>query len=379
LTKKASAIVIGAGIIGASVAYNLSRSLPPPVVIVDMMRAGSGSTAAALGGFRHQFSSRLNVQLSIESIKILERFKDTMGVDPLIRYDGYLFIAHTQPSLTMLRLNAEMQRSLGVPVETYSGEEILRLLPFYDFSDALGGNLCYRDGHALTSAVHQGYLSKAFSLGAQLLENTRVTGVILDEQTIRGVETSLGTIYSDSVVIAAGAYSAGVGRLAGVDIPVTPQPRKILFTRGVPRGLPESFPLIVEVDSTFALGREHNSVFFSNNRWIIQGFDADFPPEYDEQVFTEAIKRLPPLADSPIGYSVRGLYETTPDANPIVSECGIGGLYCCAGFNGHGFMHAPAVGVLMGELVRGEKPHLDISEFSLKRFDGKNEHERLVI
>ncbi|PSN96374.1 hypothetical protein B9Q09_02230 [Candidatus Marsarchaeota G2 archaeon ECH_B_SAG-C16] len=379
MPKRASALVIGAGIIGASVAYNLSKTLPPPIIIVDMMRAGSGSTAAALGGFRHQFSSRLNVQLSIESINILEKFNDTMGVDPLIRYDGYLFIAQTEQSLSMLRYNAEMQRSLGVPVETHSGEEIQRLFPFYDFSGVLGGNLCYRDGHALTSAVHQGYLSKALSLGAQLLENTRVTGMIIDGQTIKGVATNLGTIYADRVVISAGAYTAQLGKLAGIDIPVIPQPRKILFTRGVPSNLPNSFPLIVNVDSTFALGREQNSIFFSDNRWMIQGFDVDFPSEYDEQVYTEAVRRLPPLADLSIGYTVKGLYETTPDANPIVSECEISGLYCCAGFNGHGFMHAPAVGVLMSELIKGEKPHLDISEFSLKRFGERGEREFLVI
>jgi sarcosine oxidase subunit beta len=379
MPKRASALVIGAGIIGASVAYNLSKTLPPPIIIVDMMRAGSGSTAAALGGFRHQFSSRLNVQLSIESINILEKFNDTMGVDPLIRYDGYLFIAQTEQSLSMLRYNAEMQRSLGVPVETHSGEEIQRLFPFYDFSGVLGGNLCYRDGHALTSAVHQGYLSKALSLGAQLLENTRVTGMIIDGQTIKGVVTNLGTIYADRVVISAGAYTAQLGKLAGIDIPVIPQPRKILFTRGVPSNLPNSFPLIVNVDSTFALGREQNSIFFSDNRWMIQGFDVDFPSEYDEQVYTEAVRRLPPLADLSIGYTVKGLYETTPDANPIVSECEISGLYCCAGFNGHGFMHAPAVGVLMSELIKGEKPHLDISEFSLKRFGKRGEREFLVI
>jgi len=379
LSKKASAVVIGAGIIGASVAYNLSRSLQPPVVVVDMMHAGSGSTSAALGGFRHQFSSRLNVQLSIESISILESFKDTMGVDPLIRYDGYLFIAQTESSFNSLKRNAEMQRSLGVQVDTYTGAEIQRLFPFYDFSDAVGGTLCYRDGHALTSAVHQGYLTKALSMGAQLFEDTKVTGIIMDKGEIRGVETNRGAIYTDKVVIAAGAYSAQLGELAGVNIPVTPQPRKILFTRGVPHNLPDRFPLIVNVDSTFALGREANSVFFSDNRWIIQGFNVDFPLEYDEQVYAEAVRRLPPLADLPIGYSVRGLYETTPDANPIVSECGITGLYCCAGFNGHGFMHAPAVGILMSELVMGEKPHLDISEFSLNRFKGKGEYERLII
>ncbi|MEM0272598.1 MAG: FAD-dependent oxidoreductase [Thermoprotei archaeon] len=342
---------MGAGIIGVSVAFNLAKTLPPPVVVVDKGRAGSGSTASALGGFRHQFSSRLNVELSIESVAILEDLKQTMGVDPLLRYDGYAFIAEAPESFDALKRNVLTQRSLGVPVEVYTGAELQSLLPFYNFKDVLGGTLCYRDGHALTSAVHQAYLSGALQSGAELLENTEVTGINLYREWVTGVETTRGRIDCEKVVIAAGPYYAQVGKLVGLNIPVIPTLRKILFTKGTPPNVPESFPLIVNVDSTLAIGKEPRSIFFSDNMLNIQGFEADFPPEYDEELFSKAIERMPLLSDLPIGYFVKGLYEITPDSNPIVSECGIEGLYICAGFSGHGFMHAPAIDVIMAELV----------------------------
>ncbi len=379
MTKKASAVVIGAGIIGVSVAYNLAKLLPAPVVVVDMNSPGWASTSAALGGFRHQFSSRLNVQLSIESVAILEKFNQMFGIDPFIRFDGYLFVAETEASLRAFKENRLMQRSLGVPVETYSGDELQGMFPFYDFGDVLGGNICYRDGHALTSAVHQGYLSSALSLGVELMDNTTVTGFIVEHEAIRGVQTTRGSIVADKVIIAAGAYSGLLGKMAGVNIPVSPHPRKILFTKGVPKGLPSVFPLIVDVDSTFAFGREPQCVFFANNRWEVRGFDAEIPPEYDQELLAEAVKKIKGLGDVPLGYAVRGLYEVTPDGNPIVSKCGVDGLYCCCGFNGHGFMHAPAIGVLMAELVSGQKPHLDITEFRLERFSGKMNTEKLII
>jgi sarcosine oxidase subunit beta len=378
MAKRASAVVVGAGIIGASIAYNLSKRLLRPIVVIERTRAGSGSTASALGGFRHQFSSRTNVLLSIESVKILEAFKASMGVDPMIRYDGYLFLSESKKGVEGLKRNLNLQRSLGVPVEFYSGDELQRLFPFYDFRGILGGTLCYRDGHALTSAVHQGYLSHALSLGAELLENTEVTRIVVENSEVKGVETTRGEIETEKVIIAAGAYSGKVGELAGVKIPVYPYPRKILFTR-VPPGIPESFPLMVNTDSTLAIGKEPHSIFFSDNRYQAQGFNIDFPREYDEEVSAKAVERFPALGDMPIGYSVSGLYEVTPDSNPVVSECGAEGLYCCAGFAGHGFMHAPAVGILMSELVSGDKPHIDISEFKLNRFANQNLNESLII
>lgn len=372
-------LIIGAGIIGASIAYHLAKRGVSPIVLVDKDKAGSGSTASSLGGFRHQFSSELSVRLSIESIRALEKFKEETGWDPQIRRDGYLFVASTERGLEELEAMSRIQRSLGVAVSTVSQAELSRMLPFYDFGGVKGGNHCREDGHAQTSAVLQGYLSKAKELGVRLLEDLEVTGIVKKDGKVSGVLTEAGAIDSEKVIIAAGVHSKRLGALAGERVPVDPYPRKILFTRGVPPGVPESIPLIIDIDTTLALGREGRSMFFSDNIPTEPGFELRFPHDYDERVISKAIARVPALSSLPVGYSVTGLYEVTPDSNPIISELRTGGLYCCAGFAGHGFMHAPAAGELMTEIVLEEAPHLDVSSFRADRFGEDTPKERLVI
>jgi len=372
-------LIIGAGIIGASIAYHLAQRGVSPVVLVDKDKAGSGSTASSLGGFRHQFSNEVSVRLSLESITSLAKFREETGFDPQIRRDGYLFVASTQRGLEQLTLMARLQRSLGVAVTTVSQAELSRTFPFYDFSDVRGGNLCRDDGHASTSSVLQGYLSKAKELGVRVHEDLEVTGIVKKDGKVSGVVTGRGMIQSEKVVIAAGVHSRKLAALAGEHVPVDPYPRKILFTRGVPSGFPQSIPLIVDIDTTLALGKEGHSMFFSDNIPIESRFELTFPENYDERVISKAVSRMPALSNLPVGYSVAGLYEVTPDSNPVISQLLTHGLYCCAGFAGHGFMHAPAAGKLMTEIVLDETPHLDVSAFRAQRFDRDMPKERLVI
>ncbi len=142
------------------------------------------------------------------------------------------------------------------------------------------------------------------------------------------------------------------------------------------------FPVIVDVDSSLAMGREGRGVIFADNDPIESSFDLNFPANYDDRVIAKAIERVPSLSKANIAYSDMGLYEMTPDSNPIVSAIdGIEGLYCCAGFAGHGFMHAPAIGELMAEIIAGSKPHLEISSYSFERFSGRSSlnQEQLII
>src|SRR3989441_13047575 len=139
---RAATVVIGAGIIGARIAYTLARRGAKNVVVVDESRAGSGSTAASLGGFRHQFSNELSVKLSIESIEVIEKFKEHTGFDPLVAHDGYLFLATSEKSFSQLKENRILQESLGVPVDLLTPQELLEHYPFYNFNGVLGGTFC---------------------------------------------------------------------------------------------------------------------------------------------------------------------------------------------------------------------------------------------
>jgi len=373
--------IIGGGIIGASIAYNLAMQGVKDVVILDKSKAGTGSTSASLGGFRYQFSTELSVRLSQRSVGIIEKFKDLTGYDPLVRRDGYVFIASSASSFEELKKNRDVQRRLGVPVSLLSQEELQERYPFYRFDGILGGTLCQEDGHASTMAVFQGYISRAKQLGAELYEDTEVTAIERRSPKGFSLRTSKRSFAADSVVIAAGAYSGLVGKLASADIPIKPFPRKILITNSFSDGIPPHIPLIIDVDSTFAFGREGKGLILANKRETTSSFDLAFPPDYDEKVMQVAIQRVPSTEHCSLSYANAGLYEMTPDSNPIVCEMpGIEGLYCCSGFAGHGFMHSPAIGELVAELITKGKTSFDISGYHIGRFHKElTDEESLII
>lgn len=378
MRESASIVIIGAGIIGSSIAYSLAKRNEKDIVVLDKGKAGSGSTSAALGGFRYQFSNELSVRMSIESISAIEKFQEEMGYDPLVRHDGYVFFASNENSYSKLKENCRMANSLGVPVEVLSNEELQSRFPFYSFEGMLGGTLCMKEGHASTSAVLQGYVSKSKQLGVEFFENTEVTKISKDGGF--RISTRSGEISSKRVIIAAGAYSGLVGELSSVKIPIKPYPRKILVTHSFSDGIPWNIPLMIDVDSTLAIGREGRGMIMADNSPIPSGFDLSFPEDYDERVISRVVARVPALAKAQISYANAGLYEMTPDSNPIMCEMpGEEGLYCCSGFAGHGFMHSPAVGELMAELVSGEKTHLEISSFDISRFEKETSTEAMVI
>jgi sarcosine oxidase subunit beta len=380
-------VIIGGGIIGASVAYNLASEFSQRnIVVFEKSRLGSGSTSASLGGFRHQFSSKTAIKLSIESSMILEQFESSFGYDPLIKRDGYCFIASKKSSYEVLKRNRELALELGIDVELLDRDELQRFFPFYSFDGIIGGTLSRADGHASTLAVLQGYVSKSKTLGVKYLENSKVSQISIVNGKAERISTEQGkNVEASKVLISAGAFSGLVGKLAGVNIPVNPLPRKILVTDSFHDSVPLEIPIIVDVDSTLAIGREGRAMIFADNESIDEpSFELSFPSGYDERVISKAINRVPSLAKASIAYSDMGLYEMTPDSNPIVSKVKeVEGLYCCAGFAGHGFMHAPAIGKLMAGIIMGEKPHIDLSEYRLDRFLDPEKRaqnsERLII
>ena len=298
--------------------------------------------------------------MSLESISFLEKFKEVTGYDPLIRKDGYSFFAESESSLGQLRKNVELQKNLGVNVDLLSREELQKLCPFYDFEKIIGGTLCFEDGHASTFAVFQGFVSAAKASGVEFREKSPVTGIEVKEKGFR-LDTPDSALDCERLVIAAGAYSGQVGKLIGVNLPVFPVPRRVLVTNSFSE-LPPEFPILIDIDSTLAIGREGRGIVIGDNLESKSGFEMQFPPDYDEHLLEKAVERVPVLGRASIAYANQGLYEVTPDSNPIISPIpDIEGLFCCAGFSGHGFMHSPAAGKIMAEMVLGEKPHLDMS------------------
>ena len=343
-------VVAGAGAAGASVAYHLAELGADGVVLCDRGSVAGGATAKAMGGVRQQFSTEPEVRLAQASI----RFFEQLG-PPLFHQVGYLFLATTQEGLARLEERAELQRSLGVPVEP------AEVPPPVRSDDVLGAFACWQDGLADPPAVARELVRRAVQRGVEVREQTDAT-----------------TLDADTVVIACGPWSAECAARLGVELPIRPLVRQLLET--TPLEVPEKLPMTVEEETGFHFRRRGDRLVVAMTdpqpRW---GFDE----VVDETLFADRLARLRHryrgAADAEIERGWAGLYDMTPDAHPILGRVG-DGIYAACGFSGHGFMQSPAVGRAVAEEVLGLTPSFDLGPYRLDRFEsGTVFPEQLVL
>jgi sarcosine oxidase subunit beta len=359
---------------GASVAYHLARLGVTDVVLLEREQMlGTGSTGRNAGGVRHQFSNEANIRLSIESIALLERFADEVGQPIDFHQDGYLFLL-SDASVETFRRNVALQRSLGVDVQWLDGIEAERLAPGLSAEGIAGATFCERDGIADPNGVTMGFARAAQAAGVDVTRDTEVTGIRVERGRIARVETTRGAIDTRIVVNAAGPHARAIGRMAGAEVPVEPY-RRHIFIAAAPAGdaawrVPASRIMVIDFETTFYCHREGAGLLFGMG-------DPDESPTFDTtvqwdflpQVIEVAVQRLPALADASISHAWAGLYEVTPDANPIIGPApGVDGLFLINGFSGHGFQHSPAAGRILADVIAGRDPHFDLTPFAAARF-----------
>jgi sarcosine oxidase subunit beta len=361
-------LVIGGGIVGCSVAYHLVKQGARGVTLLEKDLICFGSTGKSAGGIRAQFSSEVNIRLSLEALKILQNFREEFEVDPGFRQTGYLFLATTAEELQAFRKNVALQQRLGIPVELLGPEEIGRRLPLVRVDDLAGGSFCPWDGHASPHEVTHALAAGARRLGARIHEGRAVTELAVEDEKVVAVETSAGPIACGTAVICAGPYAAHVGAMAGVDLPVKPFRRQLFVTKPV-AGLPEFLPLTIDFHRGWYFRREGEGILFSGPKDADSSFNTHVDWEDLEAIVATAVHRVPLLAAVEVLRGWAGSYDITPDHNPILGAVpGVQGLYVAAGFSGHGFMHGPIAGRLMAELILGATPSIDISPFAPDRF-----------
>jgi sarcosine oxidase subunit beta len=375
----ADVVIIGGGCMGASVAYHLARRGVTDVVLVERgTLLGTGSTGRNAGGVRHQFSNEANIRLSIESIGVLERFADEVGHPIDFYQDGYLFLLSTPGSVETFRTHVALQRSLGVDVQWLDPQDIARLAPGIDVDGIVGATFCQRDGIADPNGVTMGFAKTAQAAGVLVERDAEVTGIRVEAGGVAAVETTRGTIDTRTVVNAAGPYARPIGLMAGVDVPVDPYRRHIFIAAldggasraaGPPR-VPSSHIMVIDFETTFYFHREGAGLLFGmGDPNEAPTFDTTVQWDFLPQVIEVAIKRLPALADASISHAWAGLYEVSPDANPIIGPAeGVGGFYLINGFSGHGFQHSPAAGRILADLITGRDPAFDLTPFAAGRF-----------
>src|SRR5256714_8716871 len=356
---------------GPSVAYHLARRGISNIVLVERDKMlGSGSTGRNAGGVRHQFSNEANIRLSIESIALLERFADEVGQTIDFHQDGYLFLLSSVSSVDTCRRNVVLQRSLGVDVRWLDGGDAARLAPGVNADGILGATFCQRDGIADPNSVTMGFAKAAQALGVSIERDTEVTAIEVDGGRVTAVETTRGTIATPTVVNAAGPHARPIGRMAGVDVPVDPY-RRHIFIAALENGaiVPASHIMVIDFDTTFYFHREGAGLLFGmGDPNETPTFDTTVQWDFLPDVIEVAVTRLPALADASISHAWAGLYEVTPDANPIIGRApGVEGLFLINGFSGHGFQHSPAAGRILADLIAGRDPQFALRPFSAER------------
>jgi sarcosine oxidase subunit beta len=370
LPSSASIIVIGGGVMGASTAYHLALAGARQVLLLESEPYfGQGATGRCAGGVRYQFGTEVNVRLSIESLGMLERFREETGQDPQYRKCGYLF-ALTQPAdVQAFQHNREMQRSLGVQVEWLEGEEVRRRVPNMLLPDTLAGTYHALDGLADPNSVVMGYVQRARQLGATVLSEARVSGVEVDGGRVRAVVANGQRIACEHVINAAGPWAGQLGEMAGVEIPITPVRRQMVTTTPLPE-LPSDFPFVIDFAQSLYFHREGEGLLTGMSNPNEQpGLNQNIDEEWELTAMEKAIERMPMLAKAGRLGHWAGLYEVTPDAHPIFGGSPVGGFWIVAGFSGHGFMHGPIAGKLMAEfLLEGRARTVDVSSLDLARF-----------
>ncbi len=368
MAETADIVIIGAGIVGCSIAYHLALKGAAKVVVVEKDLVCSGSTGKSAGGIRQQFATEVNLQLSIESLRMFHRMREELGIDPEFRQVGYLFMATTARELEMFRRQAEVQQGYGIPVQMVSPDEIRRIVPYVRVDDILGGVYCPTDGYAAPYEVTMGYAAAARRLGVMIHEQRAVTRVMRSGDRVAGVETSRGPIHARAVVNAAGAEGGRVGALAGVEVPVLPYRRQIFVTTPLPAFSQEP-PLTIDYHRNWYFRGEMGGCLFSGPKDEESTFNTNVDWEHVAESVAKAVARIPILEKAEIKRGWAGSYDLSPDNNAILGAVPeLPGFYVATGHSGHGFMHGPATGKLMAELILTGKTSIDINALDPDRF-----------
>jgi sarcosine oxidase subunit beta len=372
LPTSADIVIIGGGVMGASAAYHLTRRGLSNIVLLERESFfGQGSTGRCAGGIRHQFSTDVNIELSIKSLSMLEAFEQETGQPIDVRWLGYLFLLSTEEEMAQFRHNVEKQHAHNIPSEVWSVEQIARRVPLLNLEGIIGGTYCAKDGIADPSGVVNGYIAVARAQGAKFFNDVEVTGIETVSGRIEAVQTNQGRIATYTVINAAGAWAGQIGRMAGIDLPIVPERQQILVTTPLP-GLPSDFPFVIDFHQRLYFHLEGQGLLTGQSivgaaPTFSQGVDADWTMQHMER----AMARLPILETGGRLTEWAGLYEVTPDAHPIIGPiAALPGFYVVAGFSGHGFMHGPIAGLLIAEqIVDGSTHTVDISALAFERFD----------
>jgi sarcosine oxidase subunit beta len=381
----AEVVLIGGGIVGSSIAYHLTLGGCKNVLVVERESSqGKGSTGKSMGGVRAQFSTTVNIQMSLYSIPFYSTFEERLGHPCGYRPQGYLFCAASDKHMSYLRTNYEKQVAAGLKdVRLVDASEICHQFPQLRGDDIVGGSFCLSDGFVDPYSAMIGFITWASDNGATLWKNSTVTGLAVKGGHFE-LATSRGPISARIVVNCAGAWAQSIAKFLNIDLPVEPLRRMLVPTEPFNQ-FPHNAPMIIDMSTGFHFRPEGRGFLLAwNDPHETVGYKTDFDVNFIEKILMHAANRVPIFENVEINpkRAWAGLYEMTPDHHSILGEAPeVPGFFFANGFSGHGVMHAPATGKILSDLILTGKTNLiNASLLDSSRFaEGRMNHETAVL
>jgi sarcosine oxidase, subunit beta len=368
LPAAAEVVIVGGGIMGASIAFHLAEAGVTDVVVLEQSTLGSGSSAKPLGGVRATFSDANNVRLGLRSLLAYETFAKRFGIDIGLRQVGYLFLCRSEAQLAAVEASVQLQNRLGGDSRMVTPAEACDINPMLAPGPLLGASFSPRDGYAEPARVVEGYARAATRLGVWCCEHTEVLELATDPAGRHQVRTQRGCVTADTVIITAGAWSSKLGAMLGVHLPVEAIRRQIGFTPQLDRP-PPTVPFTLDLSTTLYFHNFRNGLLLGiSNLDEDPGFCREFSYGWTRAFDSAAAVVAPSLVGQPLVGGWAGLYENTPDHNALIGKAAVPGVLYATGFSGHGFLQGPAVGEIIRDLYLGRDPFMDPTAFSADRF-----------
>lgn len=370
LIKTADIVIIGGGISGCSIAYNLAKKGINNIIILEKNYLASGATGRCGAGIRQQWGTEMNCKISKLSCEFFENAEEELQYKGNLEFKqgGYLILSSTEKEHDQFKKNIQLQNSLGIDSKLLSLDDAKQIVPSLNTEGLISATFHQKDGHLNPFHTTQAYADAAKKLGVQIYTFTEVTGIEVEADKIKGVHTNNGFISTNIVVNAAGGYSKQIGDMVGLDLPVYSERHQILVTEPIE-------PFLDPMIMSFSLNLYCQQVPHGG---VIMGRGDDKEPRdlritsswhFLEEMAKTMTKILPPLKDIRVIRQWAGLYNMTPDRQPIYGSVDeIEGFYLAIGYSGHGFMFAPATGLLIAENILGEKNTINIESLHLNRF-----------
>lgn len=377
LPATADIIILGAGVMGTSVAFHLAKGKAGRTVILDKGHVGCGGSGRSSALIRMHYSYPPEVQLAVASLRIFQNWREIVGEPGDFHKTGFVRIV--APGETeRLKANVDMQKKLGVNVQLIDKQQLHELEPDWAVDDVELAAYEPDSGYGDGAGVANDFLARARELGAAYFPRTDVTQLCHSAGHVRGVITAQGCIEAPVVVVATGPWSRPLLQNAGFDVPIETEYHQVAILKNAP-GMKGGGCACIDSETATYFRSDGQDKFLVGDFYGRRGIDPDnFPQRAGEEELEHLIERaclrIPALQNAEVMRGVTGVYDMTPDARPLLGEApNIKGLLICAGFSGMGFKISPAVGLVMAELIGdGRATTVDISSFRPGRFaEGK--------